>query len=62
LQRHEAHTRFVDSSELAWCSSHGDSVEEALDMIKDAINGHLEVKEELKKQAVRKDNNRAGSN
>jgi len=37
-------------SRASGCSSQGDSVEEALDMIKDAIKGHLEVEEELKKE------------
>ena len=41
---------WVECPELAGCSSQGDSVEEALDMIKDAIKGHLEVEEELKKE------------
>jgi predicted RNase H-like HicB family nuclease len=41
---------WVECSELPGCSSQGDSVEEALDMIKDAIKGHLEVEEELKKE------------
>ena len=41
---------WVECPELPGCSSQGDSVEEALDMIKDAIKGHLEVEEELKKQ------------
>ena len=36
------------------CSSQGDSVEEALDMIKDAIKGHLEIEEELKKETFQK--------
>ncbi len=40
--------------ELPGCSSQGDSVEEALDMIRDAIKGHLEVQEELKKEAAQK--------
>ncbi len=39
---------WVECPELPGCSSQGDSVEEALDMIKDAIKGHLEVAEELK--------------
>jgi antitoxin HicB len=39
---------WVECPELHGCSSQGDSVEEALDMIKDAIKGHLEVGEELK--------------
>ena len=41
---------WVGCPELPGCSSQGDSVEEALDMIKDAIKGHLEVEEELKKE------------
>jgi len=32
----------------------GDSVKEALDMIKDAIEGHLQVKEELEREVHRK--------
>ena len=40
----------VECPELPGCSSQGDSVEEALDMIKDAIKGHLEVEEELRKE------------
>ncbi len=40
---------WVDCPELPGCSSQGNSVEEALDMIRDAIKGHLEVQEELKK-------------
>jgi len=39
---------WVECPELPGCSSQGDSVEEALDMIKDAIRGHLEVEEDLK--------------
>ena len=42
---------WVECPELPGCSSQGDSVEETLDMIKDAIRGHLEVEEELKKEA-----------
>ena len=45
---------WVECPELPGCSSQGDSVEEGLDMIKDAIRGHLEVKEELKKEAGQK--------
>jgi len=45
---------WVECPELPGCSSQGDSVEEALDMIKDAIKGHLEVQEELKKEATQK--------
>jgi predicted RNase H-like HicB family nuclease len=41
---------WVECPELSGCSSQGDSVEEALDMIKDAIKGHLEVEDELKKE------------
>jgi predicted RNase H-like HicB family nuclease len=43
---------WVECPELPGCSSQGDSVEEALDMIKDAIKGHLEVEEELKKERI----------
>jgi predicted RNase H-like HicB family nuclease len=45
---------WVECPELRGCSSQGDSVEEALDMIRDAIKGHLEVQEELKKEAAQK--------
>jgi predicted RNase H-like HicB family nuclease len=45
---------WVECPELLGCSSQGDSVEEALDMIKDAIRGHLEVEEELKKEKIAK--------
>jgi predicted RNase H-like HicB family nuclease len=45
---------WVECPELPGCSSQGDSVEEALDMIRDAIKGHLEVQEELKKEAAQK--------
>lgn len=41
---------WVECPELPGCSSQGDSAEEALDMIKDAIKGHLEVEEEMKKE------------
>lgn len=41
---------WVECPELRGCSSQGDSVEEALDMIRDAIHGHLEVQEELRKE------------
>jgi predicted RNase H-like HicB family nuclease len=41
---------WVECPELPGCSSQGDSVEEALDLIKDAIKGHLEVEEEFKKE------------
>ena len=42
---------WVECPELLGCSSQGDSIEDALDMIKDAIKGHLEVQEELRKEA-----------
>ena len=45
---------WIECPELPGCSSQGDSVEEALDMIRDAIKGHLEVEEELKKEAAQK--------
>ena len=45
---------WVECPELPGCSSQGDSVEEALDMIRDAIKGHLEVQEELKKEKPQK--------
>jgi len=45
---------WVECPELPGCSSQGDSVEEALDMIKDAIKGHLEIEEELKKETSQK--------
>jgi predicted RNase H-like HicB family nuclease len=45
---------WVECPELPGCSSQGDSVEEALDMIRDAIKGHLEVQEELKKESTQK--------
>ena len=45
---------WVECPELPGCSSQGDSVEEALDMIRDAIKGHLEIEEELKKETSQK--------
>ena len=45
---------WVECPELPGCSSQGDSVEEALDMIRDAIKGHLEIQKELKKEASQK--------
>ena len=44
---------WVECPELPGCSSQGDSVEEALDMIRDAIKGHLEVEEGLEREAHR---------
>ena len=37
---------WIECPSLAGCASQGDTVEEALEMIKDAIKGHLEVLEE----------------
>jgi len=45
---------WIECPELPGCSSQGDSVEEALDMIRDAIKGHLEIQKELKKEASQK--------
>ena len=45
---------WVECPELPGCSSQGDSVEEALDMIRDAIKGHVEVQEELRKEAAQR--------
>jgi predicted RNase H-like HicB family nuclease len=41
---------WVECPALPGCSSQGDTLEEALDMIKDAIKGHLEVEAERKKK------------
>jgi predicted RNase H-like HicB family nuclease len=41
---------WVECPALPGCSSQGDTVEEALDMIKDAVKGHLEVASERKKK------------
>ena len=41
---------WVECPSLPGCSSQGDTVEEALEMIKDAIKGHLEVEAERKKK------------
>ena len=40
---------WIECPSLPGCASQGDTVEEALEMIKDAIKGHLEVLEEEKK-------------
>jgi predicted RNase H-like HicB family nuclease len=45
---------WVECVELPGCSSQGESVEEALDMTRDAIKGRLEVQEELKKEVPQK--------
>jgi predicted RNase H-like HicB family nuclease len=47
---HEAGGFWVECSSLPGCSSQGDTVEEALEMIKDSIKGHLEVEAERKKK------------
>ncbi len=41
---------WVECPALPGCSSQGDTVEEALDMIKDSIEGHLDVEAERKKK------------
>ncbi|MDO8445635.1 MAG: MerR family transcriptional regulator [Deltaproteobacteria bacterium] len=41
---------WVECPALPGCSSQGDTVEEALEMIKDAITGHLEVEAETSKR------------
>jgi predicted RNase H-like HicB family nuclease len=46
---------WIECPSLPGCSSQGDTVEEALEMIKDAIEGHLEIiNEDARKQKVRK--------
>jgi predicted RNase H-like HicB family nuclease len=42
---------WAECPELPGCSSQGDSIEEALDMIKEAIKGYLEGKGKLRKEA-----------
>ena len=44
---------WIECPSLPGCASQGDTVEEALEMIKDAIKGHLEILEEERKK-VRK--------
>ena len=41
---------WVECSALPGCSSQGDTIEEALEMIKDAIKGHIEILKEKKKK------------
>jgi predicted RNase H-like HicB family nuclease len=41
---------WVECPELPGCSSRGDSIEEALDMIKEAIKEHLEMERKLRKE------------
>jgi predicted RNase H-like HicB family nuclease len=43
---------WVECPTLSGCSSQGDTVEEALEMIKDAIKGQLEVETDRKKKAA----------
>jgi predicted RNase H-like HicB family nuclease len=45
---------WVECPALAGCASQGDTIEEALEMIKDAIDGHLEVLKEDKSLDVKK--------
>lgn len=45
---------WIESPSLPGCASQGDTVEEALGMIKDAIEGHLEVLEEQKQRKAKK--------
>jgi len=46
---------WVECSSLSGCASQGDTVEETLEMIKDAIGGHLEIlAEDEKKTLLRK--------
>lgn len=40
---------WVECPELPGCDSQGDTIEEALEMIKDAISGHLEILDEEQK-------------
>jgi predicted RNase H-like HicB family nuclease len=44
---------WVECPSLPGCDSQGDTVEEALEMIKDSIKGHLEVAAERKKASGR---------
>ncbi len=41
---------WTECPSLPGCASQGDTIEEALEMIKDAIQGHLEIAEEKKKR------------
>ena len=45
---------WVECPSLSGCASQGDTVEEALEMIKDAIKGHLEVLEQDRKLKVKR--------
>jgi predicted RNase H-like HicB family nuclease len=42
---------WVECPSLPGCASQGDTAEEALDMIRDAIKGHLEILEEARKKS-----------
>ncbi len=44
---------WIECPELPGCVSQGDTIEEALDMIKDAIKGHLEIIEKEGKKAFK---------
>ena len=45
---------WVECPSLSGCASQGDTVEEALEIIKDAIKGHLEVLEQDRKLKVKR--------
>lgn len=49
---HEDGGYSVECTEFHGCESQGDTVEEALEMIKDAIRGHLEVLEEDRREKL----------
>lgn len=40
---------WIEYSSLPGCASQGDTIEEAIEMIKDAIEGHIELVEEKKR-------------
>jgi len=44
---------WIECSEFSGCISQGDTVEEALDMIKDAIKGHLEIIDKDRKKTLK---------
>jgi predicted RNase H-like HicB family nuclease len=43
---------WVECPSLPGCASQGDTVEESLEMVKDAIEGHLDILEEDGKQML----------
>ena len=45
---------WIECPSLPGCTSQGDTVEEALEMIKDAIEGWLEVTEEKRAKRIKK--------